>query len=71
MAKTKPRVFSITVPEEMYETLQSRAQLNHRSLSGEVNFLLEAGIAAETEELRQMLQFLYHSGGRVDPATTR
>ena len=63
------RTFSITVSSELYEVLKTRSEHNHRSLSGEVNFLLEAGLAAETEELRTMLQFLQVSGGRIEPAT--
>lgn len=57
--------------DELYEILVNRAQNNHRSLSGEVNFLVEVGLGAETEELRSIMQILHKAGGVIGTSSQR
>lgn len=65
------KTFSITMSDELYEIITSRSQNNHRSLSGEVNFLVEVGLGAETEELRSIMQILHKAGGVIGPSSQR
>ncbi len=64
------RTLSAFIQDDLYTILKTRADINHRSLSGEVVFLLEAGLGIETESTRNMLQLLTHLTAQPDQVTS-
>lgn len=46
---TEPVAVNFKTPAETREWLEKRAAANHRSLTGEINFILEQAKAAETQ----------------------
>ena len=59
---------TITLEDELSETIKRRAEFNRRSMSQEINFLIEAALAAELEVNLNMLRVLMKAGVNLPPA---
>lgn len=49
------RITSIVLTTELYEILKERARVNKRSLSSEINYLIELGLSCGNEEIIKLL----------------
>ena len=61
---------TITLEDELSETIKRRAEFNRRSMSQEINFLIEAALAAELEVNLNMLRVMMKAGVNLPPAQT-
>ena len=55
--RNKPHI-SLVLPQELADTLRARAKFNLRPLTGEVQFLIELGLAQESDRLRTLLKMI-------------
>ena len=55
--ENKPHI-SLVLPKELADTLRSRAKFNLRPLMKEVQFLIELGLAQESEHLRTLFKMI-------------
>lgn len=49
------KIASVVLAPDLYEVLKQRAEANKRSLSGEINYLIELGLSSSNEELLRLL----------------
>ena len=56
---------SVNLDDDLYVVLIRRAEYNHRSLSGEILYLLECALASEVEGNQQILRTLLMAQGGV------
>lgn len=54
----RPKVTSISIPSGLHEVVKSRAVFNRRSVSGEITYLLEVALAAQTDSTRDMIHMI-------------
>jgi plasmid stability protein len=54
---------TISIPDEMFTMLRTRARDNHRSFSSEVIFLLENALAAEMDISQSLLSRMLEAQG--------
>jgi hypothetical protein len=59
------RRLSTALEDDLYELIQSRAAMNHRSMNREVIFLIEAALAAEHGDNLQIYRTLLMAQGGV------
>jgi hypothetical protein len=50
------KITSFVVPEELLEVLRQRAKVNKRSVSAEINYLIELGLSSTNEDLQNLLR---------------
>ena len=61
---------TITLDEDIYLLIQSRASYNKRSMNKEIVFLLEAALAVESEGNLDIIRALFAAQGGVQSFTT-
>ena len=54
---------TVLVKPELDAILRNRAEKNHRTISGEINFLIQTALALESEAVRDTLHLLYAANG--------
>ena len=61
---------SFTAPAELKRMLVHRAEVNNRSLTGEIVYLIETALALKSESTREMVHFLYKSFPAEDESSS-
>lgn len=52
---------SIKMEHDLYEIIKERAKHNRRSVSQEINWLVETGLASGNEQLKELMRFLHRA----------
>lgn len=65
------KLLSIRLEPDLYALIQSRASFNHRSMSREVTFLIEAALGAESEGNLQIIRTLFMAQGGIESVTSQ
>lgn len=60
--------FTMTLEPDLFELLQNRSAYNHRSMSKEITFLLEAALGMENENNLSIVRTLMHAQGGLPKA---
>lgn len=53
------KTISVMLEDELYNVIKQRAKFNHRSLSSEVNYLVECGLAEKSEITREFMRLIF------------
>jgi hypothetical protein len=62
---SSPRYMTVLVPPQLEEVLRNRAATNHRTLSKEMIFLMEAGLGVSSEKVREAIHLFYKMNAEV------
>lgn len=58
---------TVVMRREFQDILRSRAEINNRSVSKEILFLIETALAMKSETTREMIHFMYKAQADSNP----
>jgi hypothetical protein len=59
---------TVVLSKELHEMLQLRSERNLRSLSQEIVYLIETGLAQKSDQVRDTIHMIYKAQGTPYPA---
>jgi plasmid stability protein len=64
------KITSVNLPDNLHEILKERASFNHRSLTGEIVYLIEVGLSVKGETAKEMMFLVDQLLRRVEDKPT-